>query len=191
MVEPELSGDFATLMGWADPFRRLEVRANAETALDARTARQFGAEGIGLVRTEHMFFDDEPHRRRARDDPRRRRGRPAPALAKHAGRCSAATSSSSSGSCRACRSPSDCSIRPCTSSCRTRARTIEAVAEGHRARCRQAHAAGARSRRDQPHARASRLPAGRLLPGNLRDAGSRDHRGGPSRSRPRVRVRRS
>ena len=57
MIEPELSGDFATLMGWADAVRRLKVRANAETALDARTARQFGAEGIGLCRTEHMFFD--------------------------------------------------------------------------------------------------------------------------------------
>ena len=57
MVEPELSGDFAILMGWADSVRRLKVRANAETALDARTARQFGAEGIGLCRTEHMFFD--------------------------------------------------------------------------------------------------------------------------------------
>jgi pyruvate,orthophosphate dikinase len=57
MVEPELTGDFATLMAWADKARRLKVRANAETALDARTARQFGAEGIGLVRTEHMFFD--------------------------------------------------------------------------------------------------------------------------------------
>ena len=57
MIEPELTGDFATLMTWADKVRRLKVRANAETALDARTARQFGAEGIGLVRTEHMFFD--------------------------------------------------------------------------------------------------------------------------------------
>ncbi|MCA3708794.1 MAG: pyruvate, phosphate dikinase, partial [Phenylobacterium sp.] len=52
MIEPELTGDFATLMGWADSFRRLRVRANAETPLDARTARQFGAEGIGLCRTE-------------------------------------------------------------------------------------------------------------------------------------------
>jgi pyruvate,orthophosphate dikinase len=57
MIEPELSGDFATLMTWADQVRRLKVRANAETPLDARTARQFGAEGIGLCRTEHMFFD--------------------------------------------------------------------------------------------------------------------------------------
>ncbi len=58
MIEPELTGDFQTLMGWADKVRRLRVRANAETPLDARTARGFGAEGIGLCRTEHMFFDD-------------------------------------------------------------------------------------------------------------------------------------
>jgi pyruvate, orthophosphate dikinase len=56
-IEPELVGDFATLMVWADAKRRLKVRANAETPLDCRTARQFGAEGIGLCRTEHMFFD--------------------------------------------------------------------------------------------------------------------------------------
>jgi pyruvate,orthophosphate dikinase len=59
MVEPELSGDFATLMAWADAGRRLKIRANAETGLDAKTARQFGAEGIGLCRTEHMFFDPD------------------------------------------------------------------------------------------------------------------------------------
>lgn len=58
MIEPELTGDFQTLMGWADGVRRLKVRANAETPLDAKTARGFGAEGIGLCRTEHMFFDD-------------------------------------------------------------------------------------------------------------------------------------
>jgi pyruvate,orthophosphate dikinase len=57
MIEPALSGDFGTLMGWADEFRRLKIRANAETPLDAETARKFGAEGIGLCRTEHMFFD--------------------------------------------------------------------------------------------------------------------------------------
>ncbi len=59
MVEPKLSGDFATLMGWADEVRRLKVRTNAETPLDAETARRFGAEGIGLCRTEHMFFAPE------------------------------------------------------------------------------------------------------------------------------------
>ncbi|HWA80607.1 MAG TPA: pyruvate, phosphate dikinase, partial [Acetobacteraceae bacterium] len=57
MVEPALSSDFVTLMEWADRFRRLGVRANAETPLDAETARRFGAEGIGLCRTEHMFFE--------------------------------------------------------------------------------------------------------------------------------------
>jgi pyruvate,orthophosphate dikinase len=56
-IKPELSGDFATLMSWADGLRRMGVRANAETPLDARTARDFGAEGIGLCRTEHMFFE--------------------------------------------------------------------------------------------------------------------------------------
>ncbi|SMH54299.1 pyruvate, phosphate dikinase [Azospirillum agricola] len=56
-IQPELSGDFATLMGWADGIRRMKIRTNAETPLDARTARKFGAEGIGLSRTEHMFFD--------------------------------------------------------------------------------------------------------------------------------------
>jgi pyruvate,orthophosphate dikinase len=58
-VQPELTGDFARLMGWVDQIRTLKVRANAETPLDARTARKFGAEGIGLCRTEHMFFDGE------------------------------------------------------------------------------------------------------------------------------------
>lgn len=56
-VQPELSGDFGTLMVWADKVRRLRVRTNAETPADCRVARDFGAEGIGLCRTEHMFFD--------------------------------------------------------------------------------------------------------------------------------------
>ncbi len=81
MVEPELVGDFGVLMGWADKHRRMKVRANAETPLDCQVARQFGAEGVGLCRTEHMFFDagrislvrqmilaeDEATRRRALD----------------------------------------------------------------------------------------------------------------------------
>jgi pyruvate,orthophosphate dikinase len=58
-VEPELAGDFGTLMEWADRHRRMKVRTNAETPADCRTARKFGAEGIGLCRTEHMFFDDQ------------------------------------------------------------------------------------------------------------------------------------
>ena len=59
MVKPEMTGEFLTLMTWADAVRRMKVRANAETATDARAARSFGAEGIGLCRTEHMFFDGE------------------------------------------------------------------------------------------------------------------------------------
>ncbi|WP_428486106.1 pyruvate, phosphate dikinase [Rhodopila sp.] len=59
MIEPAMSGDFGTLMEWADKSRRMGVRANAETPMDAETARKFGAEGIGLCRTEHMFFDPE------------------------------------------------------------------------------------------------------------------------------------
>jgi pyruvate,orthophosphate dikinase len=59
MIEPAVSGDFGTLMEWADKHRRMGVRANAETPTDAETARKFGAEGIGLCRTEHMFFDPE------------------------------------------------------------------------------------------------------------------------------------
>ena len=58
-VSPELTGDFGTLMGWVDGIRRLKVRTNADTPHDAKVARQFGAEGIGLCRTEHMFFDAE------------------------------------------------------------------------------------------------------------------------------------
>ncbi|PAX09459.1 pyruvate, phosphate dikinase [Sphingomonas lenta] len=80
-VQPELAGDFGTLMEWADKTRRLRVRTNAETPADCKTAHEFGAEGIGLCRTEHMFFDaariaavrqmilasDEPGRRAALD----------------------------------------------------------------------------------------------------------------------------
>jgi pyruvate, orthophosphate dikinase len=59
MLQPELSGDFAAIMEWADGMRRMRVRTNAETPADARTARSFGAEGIGLCRTEHMFFEGD------------------------------------------------------------------------------------------------------------------------------------
>ncbi|MDU6726217.1 MAG: pyruvate, phosphate dikinase [Bradyrhizobium sp.] len=58
MIEPELSGEFGTLMGWADAVRETGVRVNADTPEDARTAIKFGAEGIGLCRTEHMFFEE-------------------------------------------------------------------------------------------------------------------------------------
>jgi pyruvate,orthophosphate dikinase len=59
MTEPELPPDFTTVLGWADSFRRLRIRANADTPADASAARRFGAEGVGLCRTEHMFFDSK------------------------------------------------------------------------------------------------------------------------------------
>jgi len=58
-INPDISGDFSEIMKWADEIRTLKIRANAETPLDSKTARGFGAEGIGLCRTEHMFFDEE------------------------------------------------------------------------------------------------------------------------------------
>ena len=58
-VKPEISGDFSKLMMWADNFRKLNIRTNSETPKDTKTAKDFGAEGIGLCRTEHMFFDEE------------------------------------------------------------------------------------------------------------------------------------
>ncbi len=58
-VKPEISGDFSKLMSWADNIRKLKIRTNSETPIDTKTARDFGAEGIGLCRTEHMFFDEE------------------------------------------------------------------------------------------------------------------------------------
>ena len=58
-IKPEISGEFSNLMKWADGFRKLKVRTNSETPLDSKIAREFGAEGIGLCRTEHMFFDEE------------------------------------------------------------------------------------------------------------------------------------
>ena len=76
MSQPELSGEFAILMEWADEVRRMQVRANAETPPDARAARKFGADGIGLCRTEHMFFESDRLDRRAPDDPCRRSRRP-------------------------------------------------------------------------------------------------------------------
>ena len=57
-VKPEISGEFSKLMNWADNYRKLKIRTNSETPLDSKTARDFGAEGIGLCRTEHMFFDE-------------------------------------------------------------------------------------------------------------------------------------
>ena len=82
LVPPQINEDFETVLGWADEVRRLEVRANADTPEDAVRAREFGAEGIGLCRTEHMFFGDErlpvvQEMILARDEPAAARARPA------------------------------------------------------------------------------------------------------------------
>jgi pyruvate,orthophosphate dikinase len=118
MIEPELTGDFASLMVWADKVRRLKVRANAETPLDARTARQFGAEGIGLCRTEHMFFEDARiaavREMILADDERGRRA----ALAKIEP-FQRADFVQLFEIMAGCRSPSACWTRRCTSSCPT------------------------------------------------------------------------
>ena len=98
MLEPELSGEFATLMGWADDARRLKVRANADTPLDARTARELRRRGHRPLPHRAHVLRGRPHRRRARDDPRRRRGRPRARRSPSSCRCSAPTSSSSSPS---------------------------------------------------------------------------------------------
>ena len=74
-VDPAISGTFATLMEWADKVRTLKIRTNADAPKDAQKAREFGAEGIGLCRTEHMFFGDQRIIAMRKIDRRRRRGR--------------------------------------------------------------------------------------------------------------------
>ena len=58
-IQPKISGYFSTIMNWSNEFKKLKIRTNAETEKDSKVAREFGAEGIGLCRTEHMFFDEE------------------------------------------------------------------------------------------------------------------------------------
>ncbi len=177
MRQPELSGAFATLMGWADAERRLAVRANADTPRDAKQARDFGAEGIGLCRTEHMFFDatrilavrqmiladDEAGRRKALgDDP--------------------------PDAARGFRGDLQDHGRPAGDDPPTRSATARVLAEGGsrgcRSRSRDRRAAGEaegphrRSFRVQPDARLPRLSARNPLSRDHRDAGARHFRGG-------------
>lgn len=102
MTQPELSGDFGKLMEWADKLRRMTVRTNADTPADACAARAFGAEGIGLCRTEHMFFEgDRIHvmREMILAESERAGGRRSMSFC----RCSARISPNFSRSCTACR----------------------------------------------------------------------------------------
>ena len=179
-VQPELAGDFGTLMVWADKVRRLKVRTNAETPLDCRTARDFGAEGIGLCRTEHMFFEasritavrqmilaeNEKGRRVALDKllPEQRADFASifEIMAGAAGDDPPARSA-------AARVPA------------ARGGGIPGGRHRHRPHHRGAAPARERAARVQPDARPSRLPAGRHLSRDLRDAGARDLRGGVRR----------
>ena len=117
VVTPEPSGPFGIMLGWADEFRTLKVRTNADLPEDARKAREFGAEGIGLCRTEHMFLGDRlpiVQRMILADTPDEEDA----ALEELAG-AAEPTSWASSRRWTACRSPSGCSTRRCTSSCPT------------------------------------------------------------------------
>ena len=120
LVEPEVSGDFDTILSWADEFRTMGVRANADTPEDAELGREFGAAGIGLCRTEHMFLGERKQIIQnfiLAETDARARGRARQA----ARRCRSATTSASSRPWTGCPSRSACSTRRCTSSSTTRA----------------------------------------------------------------------
>ena len=187
MREPELAGEFATLMKWADAARKLKVRANADTPADARAAIKFGAEGIGLCRTEHMFFDEDRIRAvremiLAGDEtgaPRRARQAPADAAG---------------GFRRAVQDHG----RPARDHppARSAAARIPAAHRGGDRSGGAGHGRGpAKTRRPRPRAarvqsdaRLPRLPAGDRLSGDRGNAGAR-HLRGRGRGRPRDRRR--
>ena len=177
MLEPELSGDFAELMGWADEARRLKVRANADTPLDAETARRFGAEGIGLCRTEHMFFDEgrivAVREMILADDEKGRRGALAKLLPMQRGDfVELFTIMSGLPVTIRLLDPPLHEFLPHTDE------EMKEVAAALGTLGRQAAPAGPGAQRIQPHARLSRLPPGDRLSRDRRDAGARHLRGG-------------
>ena len=192
MVKPELTGEFATLMGWADAVRRMKVRANAETPTDARVARSFGAEGIGLCRTEHMFFEGERivavREMILADNEQGRRAALAKLLPMQR-QDFAELFEIMTGLPVTIRllDPPLHEFLPKTDE------EIEEVAKAMRRQRRQAARARRRAARVQPDARPPRLRLAIRYPGDRRDAGARDlrgrGRGGPqdrrSRSPPR------
>ncbi len=174
-IQPELSGDFATLMGWADEIRRMKVRTNAETPLDARTAVKFGAEGIGLCRTEHMFFDAdrivavremilaETEQGRARGT-RQDRSDAVPGLRRALHHHEGPAGHHPPARSAAARVPAE--LR----------RGDGRGRQGGGHRCPEGASPRGAAARIEPDARPSRLPSRHLLPGDLRDAGARDLR---------------
>ena len=116
-IQPELSGDLEQVLRWADGIRRLQVWANGDYPRDAELARRFGAQGIGLCRTEHMFMEQERLPDRPGDDPRPARPRSAASSSTSCCPSSAATSTASSRRWPGCRSSSGSSTRRSTSSC--------------------------------------------------------------------------
>jgi pyruvate,orthophosphate dikinase len=176
-IEASSSGDFQTLLGWADKYRRLKVRANAETPEDAAKARELGAEGIGLCRTEHMFFGRRAHRPHARHDPRRqRRG-----ARQGAGDSGAVPEQRHAGAVRAMDGlpvtirlldPPLHEFLPHERRGYRHARRAPRTGRGHDTAYPQRPDGG------QPDARLPRLPPVRGVPGNHRHAGARDHRCG-------------
>ena len=193
MVEPAMSVDFATLMGWADEARTMGVRANAETPLDAETAKKFGADGIGLCRTEHMFFDPE----------RIGAVRQMIMASDEAGRRSALARLlpfQREDFHKLFRIMGDLPVTirlldpPLHEFLPHADAELETVAQALGANVEDDAPARGRAGRGQPDARPSRLPAGDLVSGNLRDAGARDlrrrARGGEG-DRPTRRCRRS
>ncbi len=175
-VQPELSGEFAELMEWADEFRTLGIRANAETPADAAQARKFGAEGIGLCRTEHMFFEGDRvvavRQMILADDEKSRRA----ALAKiqpMQRQDFVGLFEIMAGLPVTIRLLDPPLARvPAQDPCRHGGR-----GQGSRRRRERDRGAGPQAARVQSHARPSRRAAGHLLSGNLRDAGARHLRG--------------
>ena len=172
LVPPQLNDDFQTILGWADAYRRLHVRANADTPADAVRAREFGAEGIGLCRTEHMFFGDErlPVMQEMiladTESGAPRRARAAAAVPAGGLRGHLRGDGGAAGD--------DPAPRPAA------ARVPAARgAGGRRADARP----DPRAARVQPDARPARLPARARVPGDLRDADPRDR---PRRARSRA-----
>ena len=176
MLEPALAGEFATVMKWADGVRKLKVRANADTPADARAAIKFGAEGIGLCRTEHMFFDEDRIRAVREmilaDDETARRAALAKLLPMQ--RADFVELFKIMGGLPVTIRLLDPPLHeflPHTE------KEIAEVAAGDGRRSAKARGSRARTARVQSDARLPRLPPRHRLSGNRRDAGARDLRG--------------